>query len=397
MGQGSATTQRSDLDTDEFSAGGSILGISVIDDQISSVVRGADGGILASNVVDLPDPSSQAATTAVTELIESVPFEIDRIGVCCARPATQNYLASAFTPGSGRPGWYQKVWVSDIPSALGEVARLEMPDRGIVAAIDLDRNAVPSPGLSIVTVDSATGEVLGISEFAYGSPGPVTESAGAGAAADAIRSSPGGSAVTSVVLTGAGADVLSAASAIEHAVGRSVAIAHEPELATAVGAAVAAHRVPITKVGAGSARRWWLIGGAAAAALLVIGVTSAAVFAGVSEVQSQTPPTTSTVTVTAKPVTRIVTKTPPPRTETITETEYAPAETITRTTRVPAPNAPVETETVTETATVTEYAGNGGNQGGGNQGGTNGGTNQGGGTGGANQGGIGQGGGTGQN
>lgn len=388
MGQGSHTQESSEVDADVYTAGGSVLGISVVEDQIASVVRGIDGAILASNIVDLPDPSSQSAAAAVTELIESVPFEIDRIGICCARPSTQNYLSSTFAPGSGRPGWYHKIWISDIPSALGEVARLETPDRGIVAAVDLDRNCVPSPGLSIVTVDSATGEVLGISEFAYGSPGPVTDPAGAGAVSDAIRSAPGGSSVTSVVLTGTGADVMGAASAIEHAVGRSVAIAAQPALATAVGAALAAQRVPDSRP-ASSARRWWLIGGAAAAALLIVGVTSAAVFAGVSsEVKSDPLPSTSTVTVTGVPETRTVTRTGEAVTETVTErateTVSGPRDTITRTSTVPAEPVPAETVTETETVTVTQNPYGGGNQGGAGQGG-------------AGQGGAGQGGGFGGN
>ncbi|AZG47620.1 hypothetical protein [Gordonia insulae] len=346
------------------SSAGSILGISVIEDQIASVVRGADGEIIASNLVDLPDPSAQSAETAIHELVDSVPYEIDRIGIACARPATQSYLQANLSPGGSRPGWYDKVTVTDMPSALAEVARTAVTGHGIIAVVDLDRSAIPSPGSSVVTLDSATAEVLGTAEFAYGSPGPVTDPAHASAVADAVIAAPGGSSVTSVVCTGPGAEVGGATAALEYALARPIVVPDQPALAAAVGAAVLTLRQRSTPRGASSNRRWWMIGAAVVGALALGAIAASAVFAGVDAVEKQAEPTTTitqpgpteTVTRTAEPVTET-------RTDLATTTVTRPRETVTRTTTAtetetePAGETPTVTVTETETTTVTGYPG----------------------------------------
>ncbi|MFW0786419.1 hypothetical protein AAFP35_18125 [Gordonia sp. CPCC 206044] len=339
------------------SSAGSVLGISVVEDQVASVVRDAGGEIIASNLVDLPDPSAQSAETAIGELVGSVPYEIHRIGVACARPATQNYLQANLAPDPTRPAWHDKVVVTDMPAALAEVARAQFGSRGIVAVIDLDRAGVPSPGSSVVTLDSATGEVLGTAEFAYGSPGPVTDPDHAGAVADAMTSAPGGSSVTSVLLTGPGAEMPGVAAAMEYALARPVTVAPQPALAPAVGAAViGARRSP---VGGASNRRWWLIGAALVGAVVLGAIAASAVLAGVDSGKEAAPPST----VTAPPSTITLTETPEPVTKTQTETEQVTAtpdrETVTRTRTVTPSDQPTEepstvTETATETETVTE-------------------------------------------
>ncbi len=343
-------------------SGSAVLGISVVEDQIASVVRGPGGEIIASNLVDLPDPSAQGAETAIGELVGSVPYEIDRIGIACARPATQNYLQTRLAPGPSHPAWHSKVAVTDLPSALAEVATNELGGRGIVAVLDLDRSAVPSPGSSVVTLDSATGEVLGTAEFAFGTPGPVTDPTHARVVADAVTSAPGGASVTAVVCTGPGAEVPGVASAMEYALARPVVIAAQPALASAAGAAVIALR-PTPAPHGSSNRRWWVIGAAIAAALLVGAIAASAVFAGVeadqqAEIPTSTvtaPPSTITRTTEADPVTetRQVTATVTQDRQTVTRTTTA-TETQTETAAATATETQTETQTETETVTVTE-------------------------------------------
>lgn len=355
------------------SSAGSVLGISVVEDQIASVVRNPDGVIIASNLVDLADPSAQSAQNAIGELVDSVPYDIDRIGIACGRPATQNYLQANLSPGSGSPAWYAKVSVTDLPAALAEAARAELPGRGIIAAIDLDRSAVPSPGASVVTLDSATGEVLGTAEFAYGSPGPVTDPTCAREVADALTSAPGGSSVTSVVCTGPGADIDGAASTLEYALARPVAVADQPALAPAVGAAMVALKPTVAHRNTSNQRRWWLIGAALAGAIALGAIAASAVFAGVDSAQDDATPTT-TITQSASTIT--VTETAQPVTQTQVETQRE-TETVTGS-RDAAPGTTTVTETQTETetaepstVTVTEPA-NGGFGDGGTGGGTGG-------------------------
>ncbi|MFW0793804.1 hypothetical protein AAFP30_08335 [Gordonia sp. CPCC 205515] len=340
---------------------GSVLGVSVIEDQIASVVRDPDGAIIASNLVDLADPSAQSAQNAIGELVDSVPYEIERIGIACARPATQNYLQANLSPGSSRPVWYAKVSVTDLPAALAETARNELPARGIIAAIDLDRSAVPSPGASLVTLDSATGEVLGTAEFAYGSPGPVTDPSCAREVADALTAAPGGSSVTSVVCTGPGADIPDAASTLEYALARPVTVVDQPALAPAVGAALVAAKNTVAHRNSSNQRRWWLIGAALAGAIALGAIAASAVFAGVEADQDEAAPTT---TITQPASTTTVTETAQAVTQTQVETQRE-TETVTAS-RDAQPSTATETvtETVTETAdpttvTVTETA-NGG-------------------------------------
>lgn len=334
----------------------SILGIAVVEDHVASVVRSADGEVIASNRIDLPDSSAQSAESAIDDLVESVPYEIDRIGIACNRPATERFLQAALTPGASRPAWCEKVRVADLPTALAEVARTEMGARGIIAAIDLDRDAVPSAGSSVVILDSATGEVLGTAEFAYGTPGPVTDPSNATEVADAMTSAPNGSSVTSVVCTGPGAEAPGVAEALEYALARPVTVLDDPALAPAVGAAMVATR-PVTASSGLSRRSWWLIAAAVVGALAV-GALATAAFAVGAGTEREAAPTTVTVTETPKAVTVVRTPRPVTRTETERVTvspDRAERETVTRSATVTktvteaGPPPPTVTVTVTQT------------------------------------------------
>ncbi|GAC67455.1 hypothetical protein [Gordonia soli] len=336
---------------------GTALGVSVIEDQIASVVRGADGQVLASNLVDLRDGRPQTVVDAIDELATSVPYHVETIGIACARPSIQAHLTSALSFGPGSPDWHRRVFVTDLPAALAEVARTEATRGGVVALVDLGRDGAPSPGLSIVTVDTATGEVLGTSEFADGTPGAVTDPSGATALADAIHSTPGSDSVNTAIVTGAGAELPGVAPALEYALGRPVRVANQPSLAPAVGSAVVAQTPPPEPVGVVGpsstvSRRWWMIGGAVAAALLLGAIAVTAVYATVSTRQDSAVPSVVTTTVTEQPSRATVTRTAEPVTETVTESESArPRETVTRESTVTR-TRPGTTVTLTETETV---------------------------------------------
>lgn len=334
----------------------STLGIAVVEDHVASIVRSADGTVIASNRIDLPDPSAQSAESAIVELVESVPYEIDRIGVACGRPATERFLQTRLAPGPSRPAWCEKVQVTDLPAALAEVARIEMGARGIISVVDLDRDAVPSPGASVIVLDSATGEVLGTSEFAYGTPGPVTDPNNATVVADAMLAAPSGSSVSSVVVTGPGAEVPGVADALEYAMARPVTLLDDPALAPAVGAAMVATR-PAPKNRRDSNRSWWLIGAAVVGALLVGALTTAAFAVGAGSERKAAPPSTVTVTDTPKASTVVRTARPVTQTETSRVTVTGDAETTTRSTTitktVTEPGPPPPTVTITETVTST--------------------------------------------
>ena len=327
-------------------ATGAVLGVSVVDDSVTSVVKGAQGEILASNIVDLTDASAQSAEQAITELVESVPFAVDTIAITCARPETAEYLAAVMNTDPNRPAWAETVSVADLPVALAEVARIEPSRGGIVSVVDLDRAGVPSPGRSIITVDTATGTIVGASEFKDGTPAPVTEPDGAIAIADAVTTMPGGTNVTQVICTGIGAELPGVAPALEYAVAKPVSLATQPSLAAASGAASSVRRSlqapaagPTKSAGAAGLgkQRYWLIGAAIAGALLLGGIAIAALTGGGGDAAVPA----STVTVTETPEASTVTETGTPRTNTVVEERV---ETVTQ---------PRATQTQTQTQTVT--------------------------------------------
>lgn len=361
-----ASSDTSDMPTVGMgmSGAGAVLGISVVDAAVTSVVRGGAGEIIASNIVDLAEPSPIAAQVAITELIESVPFAVDQIFIACARPSTGTFLADAFGVKPGAPAWASKVSVADLPIALAEVARAEQTRGGIVAVVDLDREGVPVAGRSIITVDTTNGTIIGASEFNHGSPAPITSPDGANAVSDAVVTMPGGAAVTQVLCCGPGAELPGLSPALEYAVSRPVNVVSMPTLATATGAAIAALRTapvappapapaPVPARTTNNSTQWWLVGAGIVASLLLGGIVGA-LLAGGGNDEPEVVATTSTVTQTEEAET--ITETQAPDTETVvrveTSTVTAPPSTTTETTTETLPPSTV-TETETETVEIT--------------------------------------------
>ncbi|WP_439030336.1 hypothetical protein [Gordonia terrae] len=327
-----------------------VLGISVVDDQISSVVRDADGHVLASNLVDLPDPSAAGAEAAIIELVESVPVEVDRIGISASREDVRKHLAHAFAAGTGA-SWFDKVLVTGYAAALAEIACTHSTRGGVVAVVDLDRDAAPATGTTLATIDTASGAVLGTADFAPGQVSPVTDPEGATRLATAVTTLPRGRDITSVIVVGPGAQLPGIAPAFEYAAQRPVTVADNPSLASALGAAdaaVVAFAAPATPGRTTTGRRWWFVGAAIGAAVFLAAIgmtliltaeattaeparititeTPAAVTqteqATVTETETSTDVRTTTVTSTPRPVTRTTTVTDAaPETVTVTETE----------------------------------------------------------------------------
>jgi len=355
----------------EAGGNGSVLGLTITDDAIVSVVRGPAGDIVASNIVDLEDGTSEeSAFDAITELIDSVPMAVDAIGIAASRQSTGDYLARQFAPGVLVPAWVPKVRMVDFPVALAEVARVEPTRGGVIAVVDLDAEGVPSAGRSIITVDVQSGAIVGTAEFNDGSPAPITEPEGANAVADAVTTMPGGASVAQVLCTGTGAELPGVAPAFEYAVARPVSIATAPTLAGATGAAISAQRLSAEPVGTtvrtpvaavvdkpeAPRRRWWPAAAAIVGALLLGGIVGALIGGGSEsepETVSNIADATATVTrTTTKKITR-------PRT-TVTTTVSGNAATVTETVKSNAAPTGVRTvtrtaaDTKTRTATVTE-------------------------------------------
>ncbi|MEO9329740.1 hypothetical protein [Gordonia aurantiaca] len=341
--------------------GSVVLGISVVDDQIASVVRDADGHVLASNLVDLPDSTAPGAEAAIVELVESVPVVVDRIGVSVSREEVRTHLARAFAPATpGAPEWAANVTVTGHASALAEIACTHATRGGVVAVVDLDRDAAPAAGTTLATVDTTSGAVLGTADFTAGQLGPVTDPDGASRLADAIGGLPRGREISSIVVAGPGAEVPGIAPAIEYAAQRPVTVADNPALTSALGAADAAaialgapepapHR-------ASTGRRWWFVGAAIGAAVFLGALALTLVVAAEADTPEPTP-----VTVTETPAAVTVTADAATVTETETEvrerttTVTSEARPVTRTTTVTeeAPEQATVTITETETETVT--------------------------------------------
>ncbi|MGV9827248.1 hypothetical protein [Gordonia sp. NPDC003429] len=350
-----------------------VLGVSVVGDEIASVVRRADPGsggdeIIASNMVDLPDASPGAAVAAIRELIESAPFPVDEMTISCAQPQTRDFLAATFRPGPGNPAWYAVTKVEDLPPAMAAVARANPAGAGAVAVVNLDRRGAPAVGTCIALIDQTTGEVLGVADHSDAALGgdagnlPVTDPQAAGAVAGMIARTNGGGRLSSVVCTGAGAELPGVAPALEYSVQRPVIIADMPALALSAGAAsppAPTALIPVPRQrSSSSGLRWWLLGAAIGLAVLLGAIGLTALVTTSDSGGSSPAATPSTVTVTGEPVT--VTRNGGTRTETETATvtdtdvrtttERPPTVTRTEATTV------TETETETQTETRTEYS-----------------------------------------
>lgn len=331
-----------------------VLGVTVVGDEIASVVLDGNGVIVASNIVDLADPSPAGASTAVSELIDSVPFAVDQVVVSCAEPDVQAHLRSSFVPDPSA-SWYGNLVVGDLPPALAETARAQPGVTGVVGIVDLDRAGAPAPGASVVVTDTATGDVLGSSEF-RGPIVAVTDARSAAALADTLGALPGAESITAVVCTGSGAELPGVAESLSYPTQRPVQIAELPALAPAVGATRLLMPEPVDAApgfAPAAARdrsglRWWLIGAALGLAVLLGGVGLVLGLTSSRDNDRQTsPPAASTVTVTGSP--ERVTETRSGNAGTVTETV-----TDTETRTVTPPPAPGGTNTVTETETQTE-------------------------------------------
>ncbi|MGC5248633.1 hypothetical protein ACPXB3_17120 [Gordonia sp. DT219] len=350
-----------------------VLGVSVVGDEIATVVRDATGEIVASNHAELADGSPPAVLDALTELVGSAPFRIAHIVITCARSDVRSHLDFSVN-APGRPDWASAVSFIDLPHALAQAVRRD--GTGEVAVVALDRAGALVRGTSIALVDATHASVLGAAEVAPDHALPVTDPVGAGWLVAHLDSLTGGSTVAGVLAVGSGAQMPEAVSAIEAATGASVTVAPAPVFAlaqgvtevitadtraipvtSAVAAAPAAPTAAAAVAGAkptarhGSGFRWWIIGGAAGLAVLLCLIALVALFStrGGDDAPAAV---TSTVSV------------PGPTTEvTVTRTSRADAETVvdqqtvTRTRTVtppPVSNTVTQTATVTATATVTE-------------------------------------------
>ncbi|MBA5847496.1 hypothetical protein [Gordonia amicalis] len=335
--------------------GSVVLGISVVDDQIASVVRDADGHILASNLVDLPDSSAPAVEAAIIELVDSVPVVVDQIGVSASREDVRKHLAQAFASDAAGESWHRRVVVTGYASALAEIACTHATRGGVVAVVDLDRDAAPAAGTTVATVDTTSGAVLGTADFTTDRLAPVTDPDGASALATAVTKLPRGRDITSIIVVGPGAEMPGIAPAFEYAAQRPVTVAANPPLASAIGAADAALVALSAPAGAtrvSTGRRWWFVGAAIGAAVFLGAVGLTLILAAERATPEAVPvtvtetPAAVTVTADATTVTETETETPQARTTTVTSTPRP----VTRTTTV---TEEVSAATITETETTT--------------------------------------------
>lgn len=343
----------SEVSADGATSGATVLGISVVDDQIASIVRDGQGNVLASNFVDLPESAPKAVESAIIELVGSVPIDVDQIGIAVSRDDVRSHLASTLSPSTTGRSWYDKVVVTDYPSALAEIACAHATRGGMVAVVDLGRDAAPSAGTTLAIVDTTSGAVLSTSKFTAGQLAPVTDPAGAERLATTVNKLPNGRNISSLIVVGAGAALPGIAPAFEYAAQRPVTVAESPVLAPAVGAAdaaaVASSTGPVPVTSPSTGRRWWFVGAAIGAAVFLgaVGLTMAIAESTSAEPE---PP----VTVTATPPTQTVTA----DAVTVTETEVSVRESTTTVTSRPSTVTRTSTSTVTESApadeTVTE-------------------------------------------
>ncbi|MFT4042947.1 MAG: hypothetical protein QM673_07285 [Gordonia sp. (in: high G+C Gram-positive bacteria)] len=354
-----------------------VLGVSVVGDEIASVVRragaaAAGDAIIASNIVDLPDASPAAAAAAIRELVESVPFTVDETTIVCAEPGTREHLASVLRPHPNSPLWLATVEITDFSAAMAAVARTR-PSDAVTAVVNLDRHGAPALGTCVALIDQTTGEVLGTaSNPGASNPGadsaastaPVTDPQGAAAVAAMVARTTGGTAVAAVICTGAGAQLPGIVPALEYAMERPVSVAELPALALAAGAAAPTPMATLVPVPARprnlTGLRWWALGGVIGLAVVLGAIALTAMFAGSrAAAPSTVAPSTETVTVTRAPVT--VMRSPRTRiqiqTQTVTEakveTTTVTPPTVTRTEEATVTETAAETDTVTETTTET--------------------------------------------
>lgn len=339
-----------------------VLGVSVVADEIATVVRDATGEIVASNHVELADGSPASALEALRELVDTAPFTIDHIVATCARVDVRAHLEfSAHAPGG--PAWGSAVSFIDLPHVLAHVARGE--GTGVIGALALDRDGSLAVGSSVALVDAQYATVRGAVDVAVGDSIPLTQPAGARALAGYLRSLSRGPGPTRIVAVGSGAQLPEVITAISSATGASVFVGGAPVFALAQGATEAitaetqvipvmpapipmpfgGHSGEATTAIRPSGARWWIIGGAAGLAALLCMVALVAVFT----TNNNDAPAAVTSTVTAPGTTTevVVTRTGRPDTETVTNEQ-----TVTRTLTPPAVTSTVA-QTTTETATVT--------------------------------------------
>lgn len=346
------------------------LGVSVVGDEIASVVIRSNGGrdeIAASNLVDLPDYLPESAAAAITELVESVPFEVDHLIVSCSRPSTRNYLAQAFTPGSSTPPWYRITSVDDITSAMLAVMRSSPGGAGVTAVVNLARTGGPADGVCVALVDNTTGQLLDTRDNSTVEGIPVTDARGADDVARLILDADGGSRLSSVVCTGSGAELPGVAPALEYAVGRPVSIAEMPALALAAGAAATPPKTTVLRAGDSepaayaaatptraprdaTGLRWWALGAVIGVAVLLGAIGLTALHASGDDTSARPDTTPTTVTVTDTPQQATVTREGEAVTETQTETR---SEVRTTTVRPPTVTRTVEAPAATQTETTT--------------------------------------------
>ncbi|WP_299570244.1 hypothetical protein [uncultured Williamsia sp.] len=356
-----------------------VLGVSVTDLQVASVIMEAEtGNVLARNTADLSDATPDSVLDAVTQLVETVPFEVEAITVACAQRSVQVALHNTITAGaSGDPEWYRRTIVTDTPFAFANVAAAQSDQRGQVVVIDLADDAIPFNELSIAAVDTETATVVGAVQLPGGGQRePVTDPSGAATVGEAFRLLPvSETGRTGVFVVGPGAAVPGVAAALEYETQLPVQIAEAPTYAAAHGAALHGR----TRLRTGSARtRWIILAGAALAALVLAIVVAVVVLvadsedsptpANSTESSSTTPTTTSTpsrTSSTPRPTTTTDTATQDQGTDTPTEapappqtvTVTPPPQTVTRTTTPP----PVTTTTPpTTTTTVPDPSGGAG-------------------------------------
>lgn len=352
-----------------------VLGVSVIDDEIATVVRDATGEIVASNHVELSDDSPGTALEALTELVDSAPFAIDHIVVTCARPSVRSHLDfSLQSPGA--PTWAQSVSFVDLPHVLAHVAQGAVG--GVAGVVVLGSTGAPALGSSVAVVDADRGSVLRAAEIGDTQAIAVTEPRGAGGLASQLGSLSPQTPPNTIVAVGSGAQLPEAIAAIETATRASVTVVAAPIFASAQGAteliSAETRAIPVTAAAApvafaeaagagttglapgarsGGSLRWWVIGGAIGVAAMLCLFALVALVTGGDDDRT---PAAVTSTVTAPAATSEVTVTRTGRTATETETVVNEV-TVTRTQTLPPETSTVPvtvTETAAPTATVTE-------------------------------------------
>ncbi|MGW5523999.1 hypothetical protein [Gordonia sp. NPDC003950] len=362
--------------------GPAVLGVSVLGEEVASVVLGAAGEIVASNFVDLADDSPESALTALTELVDSAPFEIDHIVTTCARPDVRAHLDFALHSPSA-PAWATAVVFVDLPAALVQVAGRE--SGGIVGVVALDQSGALATGDTLALVDATAARTIRTAQVSPADAHSLSDAAGATAAADLLRPLTVDPSPARFLCVGSGAQLPEVVSAVAAATNRPTNAVAAPVFAVAQGAtavvladtraipvgaalggaaiggaalghtapAFADDAAPTTALGS-HGLRWWAIGGAAGVAALLCLAVLVALFTGVGSESPAAVTSTTTVTGTTGEVT--VTRAGEPVTQTVvdqqTVTETATPPTVTRTTT----QTVTQTQTQTATATVTESA-----------------------------------------